>query len=140
VRRLHSLLGKLWPAFLGTQGVLVIEFLTEQCTINAAYYPKLLKGRVKPAFRSKRRDRSVKSFCLLHDDARPHTAAVKTGTLEEVHREGLPHHAFSPDLAPSDFHLLGPIKEALRGERFGADCKLNFSCNSGWTSYKKKTF
>jgi hypothetical protein len=68
-----------------SQGVLFIDFLIEQRTINADYYSKLLKDRVKPAFRSKRRGRPATSVCLLHDNARPHTAAMTTGTLEEMH-------------------------------------------------------
>jgi hypothetical protein len=35
--------------------------------------------------------------------------------------EALPHPAYSPDLAPSDFHLFGPLIEALGGKRFTAD-------------------
>jgi hypothetical protein len=27
----------------------------------------------------------------------------------------------SPDLSPSDFHMFGPMKEALRGRRFSSD-------------------
>jgi hypothetical protein len=37
----------------GSQVILHIDFLTEQQTIIAAYYSKLLKDRVKPEFRSK---------------------------------------------------------------------------------------
>jgi hypothetical protein len=73
------------------KGGLFIDFLIEQRTINAAYYLRLLKNQVKPpAFRSKRRGRSVKSVCL-HENARLHTAAVTTGTLEKMHWEVLPH-------------------------------------------------
>ena len=32
-----------------------------------------------------------------------------------------PNFAFSPDLAPSDFHLLGPLKDTLRGTSFEDD-------------------
>jgi histone-lysine N-methyltransferase SETMAR len=99
-----------------SQSVLFIDFLTELRTINEAYYWKRLKDREKPAFLSKRRVRSVKSVCLLHDNARQHTATVTTGTLKEMHWEMLPHPAYRPDLAPSDFHLFGPLKEA-RGEK-----------------------
>ena len=28
---------------------------------------------------------------------------------------------YSPDLAPSDFHLFGPLKDALRGSKFEDD-------------------
>jgi len=30
----------------------------------------------------------------------------------------LPHPPYSPDLARSDFHLLGPMKDGLRGQYF----------------------
>jgi hypothetical protein len=79
--------------FLDSEEVLFVDFLSEQRTIDATYYSVLPKNRVKPAFRSKRRGRSVKSFCILHDNARAHSAAVTTGTLEEMHWEILPHPA-----------------------------------------------
>jgi len=41
----------------------------------------------------------------------PHTTAVTTGTLEEVHFAVLPHPTYSPDLTPSDLHLFGPLRE-----------------------------
>jgi hypothetical protein len=46
---------------------------------------------------------------------------VTTGKLEEMQWEGLPHPAYSSDLAPRDFHLYGSIKEALGGKSFRAD-------------------
>jgi histone-lysine N-methyltransferase SETMAR len=39
----------------------------------------------------------------------------------------LPHPPYSPDLAPSDFHLFGPLKDALRGRRFADDEELKHS-------------
>jgi histone-lysine N-methyltransferase SETMAR len=35
--------------------------------------------------------------------------------------EVLPHLPYSPDLAPSHFHLFGPLKESLRGRKFNLD-------------------
>jgi histone-lysine N-methyltransferase SETMAR len=46
----------------------------------------------------------------------PHTATVTTGTLEEMQREVLAHPAYSPYLAPSNFHLFSPLKETLGGK------------------------
>jgi hypothetical protein len=54
---------------------------------------------------------------------------VTKGTLQEMHREILPHPAYSPNLAPSDFHLFGPFKEAVGGKRLEPTMKLKFSCN-----------
>jgi hypothetical protein len=100
----------------GTLNESYSSILTQQRTINAAYYSKLLKDRVKPSFRSKRRRWSFKSVCLLHDNARPHTAAVTTGTLEEMHWEVVtPPPPNSPDLSSADFYLFGPFREAVKG-------------------------
>jgi hypothetical protein len=35
--------------------------------------------------------------------------------------EVLPHPPHFPDLAPSDFHLFGPLKQFLRGRKFNLD-------------------
>jgi hypothetical protein len=42
---------------------------------------------------------------------------MTTGTLKETHWKVLLHLAYSPDLVPSDFHLFGPLKEALEGNK-----------------------
>jgi hypothetical protein len=39
---------------------------------------------------------------------------------------------YSPDLAPSGFHLFDPLKQVLGGKIFRTDDKLNFMCNKGW--------
>jgi hypothetical protein len=53
-------------------------------------------------------------FCcmtsLLH-----HSAAHIKETLQKLKSEALDHPPYSSDLAPSDFHLFGHLKEALRG-------------------------
>jgi histone-lysine N-methyltransferase SETMAR len=41
--------------------------------------------------------------------------------------DALPHPACSPDLAPSDFHLFGPLKEAVGGKRFRANDEVKLS-------------
>jgi len=41
--------------------------------------------------------------------------------VNHVGFEVLEHPAYSPDLAPSGYHLFGPLKNALRGRRFSTD-------------------
>jgi len=48
--------------------------------------------------------------------------------------EVLPHPAYSPDLATSDFHLFGPLKEAVGGKRYRVDDELKIFSNDVWTS------
>ncbi|KAG5327510.1 MOS1T transposase, partial [Pseudoatta argentina] len=42
---------------------------------------------------------------LLHDNARPHVGKPVKTYLETLKWEVLPHPPYSPDIAPSDFHL-----------------------------------
>ncbi|KAG5319625.1 MOS1T transposase, partial [Pseudoatta argentina] len=42
---------------------------------------------------------------LFHDNARPHVAKPVKTYLETLKWEVLPHPPYSPDIAPSDFHL-----------------------------------
>jgi hypothetical protein len=95
----------------------LIHLLSDITTTNQRSYSRLVKDRVKLAFCSKRRGRKFISAFLLHDNARLHTAAVTKGTLKELHWEILPHPTYSPDLAPSDFHVFDPLKEALGGKK-----------------------
>jgi len=36
----------------------------------------------------------------------------------------LPHPPYSPDLAPSDYHLFGPMKKMLGEQKFASDTEL----------------
>jgi hypothetical protein len=54
-------------------------------------------------------------FGALHDSARPHTANRRRDLLRRYNWEVLDHPPYSPDLAPSDFHLFGPLKKHLGG-------------------------
>ncbi|GFO47182.1 LOW QUALITY PROTEIN: histone-lysine N-methyltransferase SETMAR [Plakobranchus ocellatus] len=38
--------------------------------------------------------------------------------LERCRWDIIPHPAHSPDLAPSDFHLFGPLKRHMEGKKF----------------------
>jgi hypothetical protein len=55
-------------------------------------------------------------FLSFHDNARPHSAAA---TIEARRRLTF---GFSqiPKLAPTDYHMFGSLKEALRGQRFAS--------------------
>jgi histone-lysine N-methyltransferase SETMAR len=58
---------------------------------------------------------------LLHDNARPHAAARTQAMLQEFGWEAFEHPAYSPDLAPNDFHLFPKLKKFLGGRRFKSD-------------------
>ena len=60
--------------------------------------------------------------------------------LRELKWQLLPHLAYSPDLAPSDFHLFGPLKDSLRGRRFGCESELKSAVNKVVETMSKDWF
>ncbi|KAJ4434925.1 hypothetical protein ANN_23496 [Periplaneta americana] len=58
---------------------------------------------------------------LLHDNARPHTARDTQNLISKFGWEQIDHPSYSPDLAPSDFHLFLHLKKFLGGQRFDGD-------------------
>ena len=52
--------------------------------------------------------------------------STKNETLKAVNKLGLevsPHPQYSPDLAPIDYHLFGPVKPML-GKKFASDAEV----------------
>jgi len=60
-------------------------------------------------------------------------------TLQQLGWEVLPHPPYSPDLAPSDFHLFGPLKEFLGGQQFSTDDEVKQPV-LGWFCHTDKPF
>jgi len=59
-----------------------------------------------------------KGVALLHDNARPHSAARTSDLIKLFNWEIFDHPPYSPDLAPSDYHLFTKMKVWLATQRF----------------------
>ena len=55
---------------------------------------------------------------FLHDNARPHVANLTRQKLLDLDWEILTHPPYSPDLAPSDYHLFAAMTNAMAGTSF----------------------
>jgi hypothetical protein len=62
--------------------------------------------KLRRAIRNKRRGKLTSGVMLLHDNARPHTAAHTQALLVHFNWELFDHSSYSPDPAPSDYRLL----------------------------------
>jgi len=107
--------------------------------VNSANYCAMLRNELKPAICKKRRGMLSKKVLLHHDNARPHTAAATVETVQQLGFELLQHPPYSPDLAPSDYHIFGPLKEALRGRRFASDEEVKEAVHT-WLREQPKSF
>ena len=90
-------------------------------TITGQHYSDQLEEQLHPSIRSKRSGLLSKGIVLQHDNARAHTANVTSSTITKLGWEVLVHPPYSPDLAPSDYHLFGPLKDHLGGIKFDTD-------------------
>jgi hypothetical protein len=106
--------------FLNAQNVLLVEFMLRGTTINAESYCATLR-RLRYAIQNRRLCLLLCGVMLLHDNARPHAAARTQAMLQECVWEVFEHPAYSPDFAPSEFHLFPRLKEFLGGRRFKSD-------------------
>ena len=84
------------------------------------YYANLL-DQLRTAIREKRRGKLSKGVLLQQDNARVHTCKVSMDAVERNGYELIPHPAYSPDLAPSDFFLFPNLKKDIRGLHFRSD-------------------
>jgi [histone H3]-lysine36 N-dimethyltransferase SETMAR len=104
--------------FWDCEGIIHIDYLPKGATINALYYSNLLTGPLRDALSRVRPGKLHARPLLQHDNARPHTARMTMAAIADLRWELLPHPAYSPDLAPSDYHLFSELKKPLRGHRY----------------------
>lgn len=99
-------------------GIIYHELLPDGETVTADVYCRQMTA-VADAMR-RRSGVTWRKFrpILLHDNARPHTAKKTKEKLEELRFEVLPHPPYSPDLAPSDFHLFRSMQHSLSERNF----------------------
>ena len=104
------------------KGVLYYELQKLGETINGERYRTQLI-RLKRAIAEKRPEYANrhKAITFHHDNARPHVVIPVKNYLENSGWEVLPHPRYSPDLAPSDYHLFRLMQNALTGIRFTSE-------------------
>ena len=116
-RTLHKVM---LTVFWNIEGAITLDFKSQGTTVNSANYCELL-DKVKEDIRNKRIDLQSKRVIFHQDNARPHTANRTLEKIDTLSWELLTHPPYGPDLAPSDFHLFGPLKNHMRGKHFTTD-------------------
>lgn len=121
-------------------GVVYYELLNPSETITGTLYRTQLM-RLNRALKEKRPQYYSRhdKIILLHDNARPHVAVPVKNYLKTLDWEVLPHPPYSPDIAPSDYHLFRSMAHALSEQRFTSyeDTK---NWVDSWIASKDKEF
>ena len=74
--------------------------------------------------KEKRRGKVTKGVLFLHDNAPTHRALATYQKLSNLGFQCLDHPPYSPDLAPSDYHLFPGLKEQLKSRHFSSDAEV----------------
>ena len=106
--------------FWDAKGVIMLDILPKRSTITGVYYANLL-DQLRTAIREKRRGKLSKGVLLQQDNERVHACKVAMEAVERNGYELIPHSAYSPDLAASDFFLFPNLKKDIRGLHFRSD-------------------
>jgi len=109
-----SALKVMGTVFWNAEGLILAEFLEPGQTITAARYVQTLH-KLNRALRDKRLRRNI---IILHDNTCPHATRLISKAIAKMGWEVLPHPSYSPDLAPSDYHLFGFVKDQLHGQHY----------------------
>ncbi|KYO21352.1 histone-lysine N-methyltransferase SETMAR [Alligator mississippiensis] len=120
-------------------GPLLVHSMECAVTVNSSTYFHVLQNHLEPAIRIKRPGKLKQGVLLQLENVRPHSAQVTLETLHGLGFEILPYPPYSPDLAPSDYHMFGPLKEALRGHRFTSDAEVQHAVQE-WLSQLPESF
>ncbi|GFV00062.1 histone-lysine N-methyltransferase SETMAR [Trichonephila clavipes] len=90
------------------------EFLAFHGTTEEEFLDSIVTGDETWTCNSEQEKRNAdKKVRFHHDNARPHTANRTTALAERFGWEMVSHPPYSPDLAPSDFHLFPELKKTL---------------------------
>ena len=123
--------------FWDQDGILLTDYLPKSQTTNAQYYSSLL---VK--LKDKRRVKVIKMVLFLHNAPAPRALATQK-KLAYTGFQCLDHPPYSPDLAPSVYHLFPGLKKQLKGRRRGGHCcrgdlvgRTTFWFFFFWVAYK----
>ncbi|UYV63935.1 hypothetical protein LAZ67_2006056 [Cordylochernes scorpioides] len=100
-------------------GVIYYELLQPNEAITGERYQQQLMRlsralKIKRPLYAKIHDKVI----YQHDNARPHVAKVVKETLEALQWDVLPHPLYSPDIAPSDYHMFRSMTHGLAEQHF----------------------
>jgi len=111
--------GKVFAStFWDQDGILLINYLPKGQTINSS-----LLVQLKDILKEKCHGTVNKGVLFLHNNAPVHQALATHKKLAYLGFQYLDHPPYSPDLAPSDYHLFLGLKKK-KGRHFSSDAEV----------------
>jgi len=118
--------------FWDPDGILHVYYHPKGHTINAEYYSSL-PVQLKDILKEKRRGKFTNRVLFLHDNAPAHGALATQKKLAYLGFQCLDHPPYSPDMAPSDYHLFPGQKKNWKLAIFFPTRRSLLPLRPGWT-------
>ncbi|CAK9819145.1 Mariner Mos1 transposase [Anthophora quadrimaculata] len=125
--------------FWNCKGVLLIDYLQKDKTINSEYYCNLL-DQLDAKIREKRPALKKKRIIFHQNNGRAHTSVLAMAKFNELKYELLEHPVYSPDLAPSGYYLFPNLKKPLAGKRFTSTDEAIAAVNGYFADFPESYF
>ena len=122
--------------FLGSRRLPAYWLSSKGPNSQREYYSSLLV-QLKDILKEKRRGKFTKVVFFFHDNVPAHRALATQKKLAYLGFCFLHHPPYSPDLAPSNYHLFLGLKKKLKVRHFSSDAEVTVSaetCLDGQTS------
>ena len=120
---------RMFCVWWGVKGVIYWELLPEKNRVTGTVYRaqiSRLKEQVDIVG-----PRGPKVY-FQHDNARPHASETVRQKLDSLGWTVIPHPPFSPDLAPSDYHIFHSLSNHLRGKNYRDEEELKSFSSVFW--------
>jgi len=124
--------------FWDSEGVLMIDYLERGKTVMGVYYADQIR-KLHAAIKQKCRGK-LRHVLLYHDNVPAHTSAVAVAAVRECGFHLLNHPPYSPDLAPTDYHVLRSLIDSVHGHNFYSDEEVVYAVNDWFEQQDKKFF
>lgn len=116
------------------EGVIYWELLPAKTTMTGTRYRNQLQ-KLAEEMQKKRKGRSKIYF--QHDNARPHVADIVNKKLKQLKWELIKHPPYSPDIAPSDYHLFLSLSNQIKEKKFKDEAELKMVIQTFFDSKSK---
>ena len=99
-------------------GIIHWELLPPKQTVTSVVYCEQLDRVHHKLVESRPSLVNRKGVILLHDNARPHVSNMTQDKICELGWEVLSHPPYSPDMAPTDYHLFRSLHHHTSGKTY----------------------
>ena len=106
--------------FWDKDGVLLTKYRPRRININSPYYASIIK-QLRSVILEKQRTKVSHGVLLLDDNAPIYKCNIVQAAIQQACFIALNHPAYSPDIAPSGYHLFSNLKKFLSGKKFSSD-------------------